>query len=101
MSEYPFLGRQSRKRASMRSSVNVIAICNCWVVHSLIKRSWCYGFEHVPLVKNTSVFNRSKMFTGTNPNDFNGLPQTTNLGVRSSNLFGRAISRSLFDTCTI
>jgi transposase len=30
------------------------------------------------------------MLTGTNLNDFNGLPQTTNLGVRSSNLFGRA-----------
>jgi hypothetical protein len=30
--------------------------------------------------------------TVTDLNDFNGLAQTTNLGVRSSNLFGRAIS---------
>jgi hypothetical protein len=31
------------------------------------------------------------VFTVTNFNDFNGPGQTTNLGVRSSNLFGRAI----------
>ena len=31
------------------------------------------------------------IFTVTDLNDFNGPAQTTNLGVRSSNLFGRAI----------
>jgi hypothetical protein len=35
---------------------------------------------------------RRGFLTVTNLNDFNGPAQTTNLGVRSSNLFGRAIN---------
>src|SRR6476469_2151409 len=37
--------------------------------------------------------------TVTDPCNFNGLAQTTNLGVRSSNLFGRATSVPLSGRC--
>ncbi len=39
----------------------------------------------------TPISATSGFLTVTDLNDFNGPAQTTNLGVRSSNLFGRAI----------
>jgi len=39
----------------------------------------------------TPISTSRGFLTVTDLNDFNGLAQTTNLGVRSSNLFGRAI----------
>ena len=40
----------------------------------------------------TRISTSRGFLTVTDLNDFNGPAQTTNLGVRSSNLFGRAIS---------
>lgn len=53
--------------------------------------SLCFGNRLIPAGPRANEFARRDLLTVTNFNDFNGRPQTTNLGARSSNLFGRAI----------
>ena len=55
-------------------------------VRVLYPKRWCRFLTVLPWILPLGT-----PLTVTGLNDFNGLAQTTNLGVRSSNLFGRAI----------
>ena len=51
--------------------------------------------------KYTVISVSNGILTVTDLNDFNGPTQTTNLGVRSSNLFGRAIQNKTANSYVI